>query len=125
MNNKFSVKFFDRKIKIYKLDHQIQSFNIMTQTIIENEITVFKYIDDDDELFEKHSVIFDPRSYNIINIYEDIPGIDHIGIVNYISSLFLKEDIPLIYINTFSYNLILISDDYIDQVKNILKFITN
>jgi hypothetical protein len=45
----------------------------------------------------------------------------YIGIVNYISSLFLKEDIPLLYINTFSYNLILISDDYIEQAKNILK----
>jgi hypothetical protein len=92
----------------------------MSQTILDDEITVFKYISEDDELFEKNSLIFDPRLYNIINIHEDMPGIDHVGIVHYITRLFLKEEIPLLYVNTFSYNLILISDDYIEQAKKIL-----
>ena len=118
---KFSISFLNKKVKLYKLEHQLFSNHIMSQTIIDGEITVFKYTSEDDDLFEKYSISFDPRLYNIINIHEDTPGIDHIGIVNYISSLFLKEDIPLLYINTFSYNLILISDDYINQAKNILK----
>lgn len=124
---RFSISFLPKKVKIYKLTHPIQySKNIMCQTIIDNEITVYKYCsDEDDILFENKSEIFDPREYNVINIYEDVPGIDHVGIVNYISGLFYKESIPLLYINTYSYNLILISDDYMNQAKQILENITN
>ena len=123
MTLQFSITFLEKKVKLYKLSHQIHSCNIMSQTILDDEITVFKYISEDDELFENNSLIFDPRLYNVINIHEDIPGIDHVGIVHYISGLFLKEEIPLLYLNTFSYNLILISDDYIEQAKKILKSI--
>jgi hypothetical protein len=116
----FSVSFLDKKVKIYKLIQNIYSRNIMCYSNIEDEITVYKYVSDDDSLFELNSIVFDPREYNIINIHEDIPGIDHVGIVNYISSLFMKENVPLLYINTYSYNLILISDEYIQLAKKIL-----
>lgn len=123
----FSITFLPRKIKIYKMKDChiiIQQDNIMCQTIVEDEITVYKYISDDDGLYETHSIIFDPREYTVINIHEDVQGIDHVGIVNYISGLFYKENIPLLYINTYSYNLILISDDYIEQAKKILSTIS-
>ena len=96
----------------------------MCQTIIcepdKPEITVYKYLSDDDDIFEKKSIVYDPRQYNIINIHEDVPGIDHVGIVHYISGIFYKEQIPLLYLNTYSYNLILISDDYIERAKKLL-----
>lgn len=125
MLRKFSVTFLPEKVKIYKLDHSISSCKIMCQTIVSEpdttpEITVYKYIAEDDHIFEKISIVYDPREYNIINIHEDIPGIDHVGIVHYISGIFYKENIPLLYLNTYSYNLILISDDYIERAKKIL-----
>ena len=124
MLRKFSVTFLPEKVKIYKLDHSISSCKIMCQTIIcepdKPEITVYKYLSDDDDIFEKKSIVYDPRQYNIINIHEDVPGIDHVGIVHYISGIFYKEQIPLLYLNTYSYNLILISDDYIERAKKLL-----
>jgi hypothetical protein len=112
------------KIKIYKLSHPIHSCNIMCQTNIKSpdpEITVYKYISEDDDLFKTQSIIYDPREYTVFNLHEDIPGIDHVGIVNYISGLFMKEDIPLLYINTYGYNLILIADEYLENAKKILQ----
>lgn len=116
----FSLAFLDRKVKLYKMSHSIKSTNIMTETLLDDEITVYKYIAEDDLLFQQHAISFDTQPYNIINIYEDIPGINHIGIVHYISGLFYKNKIPLLYINTFSYNLILISDEYFEKTKEIL-----
>jgi len=96
----------------------------MCQTNIKSpdpEITVYKYISEDDDLFKTQSIIYDPREYTVFNLHEDIPGIDHVGIVNYISGLFMKEDIPLLYINTYGYNLILIADEYLENAKKILQ----
>lgn len=112
------------KVKIYKLSHPIHSCNIMCQIMIkcpEPEITVYKYIAEDDTLFTEQSIISDPREYTVFNLHEDIPGIDHVGIVHYISGLFLKANIPLLYINTYGYNLILIADEYVEHAKQILK----
>jgi len=85
------------------------------------EITVYKYRGDDDAMFQQNSVIFDPREYTAINIHEDIPGIDHVGIVHYISGRFMAEGIPLLYINTYAYNLILVAEDYIDVAQKLLE----
>ena len=95
--SKFSLAFFNRKVKIYKMSHSIKSQNIMTETSIDDEITVYKYIAEDDLLFQTHAISCDTQSYNIINIYEDNPGINHIGIVHYISGIFCKNKIPLLY----------------------------
>ena len=118
---KFSIDFLDQKVKIYKMDHFIKSVNMMAEISVKDEITVYKYVGEDDELFERHAISSDKQSYNIINIYEDSPGITHVGIVYYISRLFSKSDIPLLYVNTFSFNLILISDEYIEKAKEILR----
>jgi hypothetical protein len=117
----FSIDFLDQKVKIYKMKFSIKSVNIMSEIWIKDEITVYKYVGKDDDLFEKHAISTDHQEYNIINIYEDCPGITHVGIVYYISRLFYKSDIPLLYINTFSFNLILVSDEYIEKAKEILR----
>jgi hypothetical protein len=132
---KFSVTVIPKKVRIYKLNKQsfnynfkliIKSENIMCQTFIEDEITIYKYThEQEDKSFENVSESFDIKTYNIINIHEDIPGIDHIGIVNYISGIFSKQKIPLLYINTYSYNLILIADDFIESSIKLLKNIAN
>lgn len=119
-----SITVLPNTVKIYKLNHPIHSCNIMCQTNIrfpEQEITVYKYNGDDDELFENQSILHDPREYTVFNLHEDIPGIDHVGIVHYISGLFMNENIPLLYINTYGYNLILISDEYLECAKKILE----
>lgn len=124
MPPRLSITVLPDKVKIYKLTHPIHSCNIMCQTNIrlpDPEITVYKYRGNDDALFEQNSIVFDPREYTAINIHEDIPGIDHIGIVNYISGHFMKEGIPLLYINTYAYNLILVSEDYVNIAQKLLE----
>ena len=131
----FSTTLLPRKVRIYKFSrdeyernyiHFIRNENVMCQTFIEDEITLYKYVstldnDKEEKKFEDICSSFDPRDYNIINIHEDIPGIDHIGIVYHISGIFYKNSIPLLYINTYSHNLILISEEFIDKALDVLK----
>ena len=127
--NVFSTSLLQRKIRIYKFTREdyerhyrlfIKSENIMCQTFLEDEITLYKYIGEDDEAFMSICNVYDRREYNIVNIHEDVPGIDHIGIVHHISGIFYKNNIPLLYINTYTYNLILISDEFIGKALEVL-----
>lgn len=131
----FSSTILKKKIKIYRFTYDqyyshfrqfiMSADDIMTQTFLEDEVTLFKYVGRDDDVFKSISDVYDPREYTVINIHEDVPGIDHIGIVHHITRYFYQYEIPLLYINTFSYNLILISDEYIEKVMNILREISN
>ncbi len=124
---KFSFTYIPQKIRIYRLTHMIYSPYIMCQIQMkfpDPEYTVYKYVSEDDSLFQTHSILFDPREYYLINIHEDVPVIDHVGIVHYISGLFFKENIPLLYLNSYGYNLILISDEYFEKAKMILNKIS-
>jgi hypothetical protein len=66
-------------------------------------------------------MVRDPRVYHIINIHEDNPGLDHIGIISYLSSLFASNHIPILYVNTYSYNLIYVAEEWIEKTKSILE----
>jgi len=131
----FSISLVKRgnKIKLYKFTKEqlnsnykefIKTDNILCQTFLEDEITLYKFSGDDDQIFDSICTIRDPREYNVINIHEDLPGIDHIGIVHKISGYFVENEIPLLYINTFSYNLILISDEHLEKALNVLEKIS-
>lgn len=134
MDFRFSITILDKKVKIFKFTREQYDVNyklfsrcddVMCQTFLEDEITIYKYTTDHDEKFMAICDAFDVRNYNIINIHEDLPGIDHIGIVNYISKIFLDAKIPLLYINTYSYNLILICEDFLDTAIKVLENIVN
>ena len=125
----FSTSLLPKKIRIYKFSREeyerhyrlfIKTENIMCQTFLEDEITLYKYTGEDDDPFMENCNTYDRREYNIINIHEDVPGIDHIGIVHRISGIFVKHNIPLLYINTYAFNLILISDECIGKALDVL-----
>jgi hypothetical protein len=87
------------------------------------------YIDDSKENQISHFLltkicISDQRIYNIIDIHEDVPGLDHVGIINMISKRFLEKKIPILYINTFGHNIVLVSEEYMEEVLTILKKIS-
>ncbi len=130
LNNKFTTSLLKKRVKLYYftpeqyINHYrifVKTENIMCLSFLDNEITLYKYTGDDDELFFNTCTICDPREYYILNIHEDLPGIDHIGIVSQLSTLFSKNNIPLLYVNTFSYNLIMISEEYIEKALDMLK----
>ena len=132
---KFSVTLIDKKVKLYKCTNEdyliIKRLNMpsdmfMSITNIQNEVTFICYVDENNENNENNNILnrlctCDPRKYVIINIHEDLPGIDHIGIISTISSLFTLYNIPILYINTYSYNLILVSDEFYEKALDILK----
>jgi hypothetical protein len=129
---KFSITIVDKKVTLYKCsieDYEIieriklPSNMIMCITKIQNEVSLFCY---NESLYNvEHTIlkrfcVCDTRQYSIFNIHEDLPGIDHIGIISTISSLFSTHHIPILYINTFSYNLILVSDEFTEKALSIL-----
>lgn len=137
--NKFTVKILKDRLKIYKSSREeyniiikyklLNIHDLLCQTFLEDEVTLYHFLKDDNNL-ESHYVLSkmcqsDNRVYYIVDIYEDIPGIDHIGIINYISTFFVKKNIPILYINTYGHNLILISDEHIKNALEILKIIGN
>jgi hypothetical protein len=99
-----------------------------------DEITLYVYCKPDNReenktfetfnQFEHHLLsklcTFDPRVYHIINIHEDIPGIDHIGIISRISRLFSEKEIPILYVNTYSYNLVMVASEWMEKACTIL-----
>lgn len=118
--NPFSVTSLHNPIRLYQLKYSIYSPNVLCSTYINNEYTVYKHIGEDDVIFESLSVQFDPRIYHVFSIHEDCPGINHVGIVYFLSGLFTKVNIPILYVNTYSSNLIFISDEYKEKAIQIM-----
>lgn len=118
---KFSQEEYERHYRLFIKSENIK--NIMCLTFLEDEITMYKYAGEDDTSFMEICNTYDRREYNIINIHEDVPGIDHIGIVHHISGIFVKHNIPLLYINTYAFNLILIADEFISKALEVLSCI--
>lgn len=98
--------------------------DILYQTILDDEVSLFVWIRPENQL--THQALqrvcqHDPRMYHVIDIHEDIPGIDHVGIIYQISSEFTKKNIPILYVNTYGHNLVLVSDEYHNDAMEILR----
>ena len=98
--------------------------DILSISFLENEITLYVNVLDGNEAV--HQVLrtmctHDPRIYHVIDIHEDIPGIDHIGIIYRISKRFVEKEIPILYLNTYGHNLVLISEDHMTKAWDILQ----
>lgn len=116
----FSVTTIETPVRLYQLRYPIYSSSVLCSTYIAGEYTVYKYVTEDDPMFETMAIQFDPRVYHVFSIHEDCPGIDHIGIVHFISGLFSKHNIPILYVNTYASNLIFISDPYVHDAIDIM-----
>lgn len=119
MSRKFTIEDTEYVVKIMKIDRseRVNLFN----TLMEYSGNDYFYNineDDDDEI----SLIIDDRidmsaininekiknSYRVIKIHENRSGVNHVGVVTEISSLFTDINIPIMYLNTYSYNFILV-----------------
>jgi predicted amino acid-binding ACT domain protein len=128
------VKLYMCTVEIFaKLKTILKDEIMMSRTVVGDEVTLFVYYDISDDknnnnfihtVLENHVTSFDSKIYHIISIYEDIPGIDHVGIIADISTLFSKKGIPILYLNTYSNNLIIISEEWLEESLSILKDIS-
>jgi uncharacterized protein len=74
-----------------------------------------------DNYTKKVPCVFFPDVYRVLQIHEGCSGINHIGIVSEISSLFSDIHISIFYINTYNNNFILVKEKDYNRAKNALK----
>jgi|LauGreDrversion4_2_1035121.scaffolds.fasta_scaffold29210_4 hypothetical protein len=106
----------------YRIHH-----DTLALTLLPDEITLYLYVKPEDSVnVENHQIlrritISDPRLYYVFDIHEDVPGIDHVGIIHNISHYFLQKQIPILYVNTYGHNLVFVSEDHYTEAKQILQ----
>lgn len=75
-----------------------------------------------DKYIKKLPCVYYPDIYRVIQIHQGKSGIDHIGIVSEISSLFADINISILYINTYNNNFILIKEkEYLKGIDALSK----
>lgn len=127
--NDFSVVEHNNKISIVKIPSQDKILILypLIQHIFynkyENPFISFTETSDETSLFVDQE-FFDsvhnlPNNYSrkdnyrLLQIHENDHGIDHIGIVAKIATTFAKNDISILYVNSYNNNFILLEDkDY-------------
>jgi hypothetical protein len=86
-------------------------------TVNEDEISLFI---DQEKIKIKEGMIIDPN-YKIIRIYDNSDGLGNVGIVSKLSSLMSKNNIPILYVNSYNNNYILIKENYFIKALKCLK----
>jgi len=139
---RFSVTILPNRVKLYKCTPDVfknillyfpsydVTKDVLCQMILDNEITFYLYYKEKDV----HNIFVhgffttvtssDHRIYNVLDIHEDIPGIDHVGIIHYLSHFFLEKQIPILYVNTYGHNLVFVADEFMETTIEILKKIS-
>jgi hypothetical protein len=117
----FSITALIEPIRIYQLRYPLYSPSVLCHTSIRGEYTIYKHVTEDDAVFEALSISHDPRSYRVFLIHEDCPGIDHCGIVHFISGLFSRMNIPILYVNTYAYNMVFVAEEHVPNAIHIMK----
>lgn len=139
---RFSVTILPNRVKLYKCDpdvfknillhfpsHDVTK-DVLCQMILDNEITFYLYYKEKDSHnllvhgFFTTVCMSDQRIYHVIDIHEDVPGIDHIGIIHHLSRFFLEKQIPILYVNTYGHNLVFVAEDYMKTAMEILEKIS-
>jgi hypothetical protein len=138
----FYVKVNNYKVKLYNLTtHQYNKYKDNIMKILEDDnifcsitrnitdksyISLFvqqceltKILDND------YDIVKDLNFYNIFSIYELENGINQFGIVSNISNSFCKYNISIIYINTFSENLIFVNENDYEKALECLITLVN
>jgi hypothetical protein len=84
----------------------------LSLTINEKEISIIcdSYID---QYFETQDIIT-KKNYKCIKIYDDCDNIQQIGIVKKISTILTNIKIPILYINSFNNNFIILENPHIE-----------
>ena len=134
--DKFSVTLLPGQIRLYKCNredfqrivrHKFYNItkDILCQTMLEDEITFYLHVLEDNAathvVFQSICDTNDIRNYHVIDIHEDVPGIDHVGIIYRISKRFVEKHIPILYINTFGHNMVLVLEEYLPKAFEVLK----
>jgi len=136
MENKLKINVLENTVKIMQINKNEKHFVFepLSRCLLENKNVFYSITESDDELsfivdqhleyyFRNINCTRYDNSYKIIQLYESDTGINHVGIVSYISSLFSDLGISILYINTFNNNFILVKEEDLKQSINALNSI--
>ena len=122
INKKNSKKYLQELLELTLMNKNKSNFFTITNS--ENELSIICSW----ELFDKIKTDFDDydynrfhNKYNIYQFHEGGTGLEHTGIVEKLSNIFSTKHIPIIYINSFNNNFILIEEKYKHKSIEILK----
>jgi hypothetical protein len=110
----------------------MNTFSFFSLTICEDEISIFldqnivnnfitknkKEIDCDIKFYQEPIAV--DRDYRAIRVFDSMDGVSHIGIVSKISTLLSKSDIPILYVNSYNNNYVLVPDKHLEKAKKCL-----
>ena len=87
--------------------------DLLCQTVMYNEVTFYVWLRGG----ALHHVLqqqcqTDGRTYSVWDIHEDVPGIDHVGIISRISERFAQRGLPILYVNTYGHNVVFVSEEH-------------
>ena len=125
LQDKYFVEKLDKTILLFKFhehDRDKLIVSLIKNVLFKNDI--FYYLassDDEISLFiENYPEINELKNlncpcmsnYNIIKVFGDVNNITHIGIVSILSTILAQSHIPILYVNTFNNNYILLEHEY-------------
>lgn len=98
----------------------LYSTNFFSMTQDENEFSII--VDEEtantlETITSCSFVCFSKETFYVLKIYDETEKINETGIVANISNIFMQHNIPILFINSFSQNFVLIPENKIDLCK--------
>lgn len=125
---KFNFECIDADIAIlyfHKQHYNSIMFSILKDILIKTDVEFVSLTLNNDEISlfvdDKHvpditSVNYTiEKGYKVIRVYDYNDGIENIGVVSKLSSLLSSNNIPILYVNSYNNNYILVKDNYLDK----------
>ena len=101
------------------------TYKFFSFTVCDDEISVFldqnivdRFINKNDHTYQYPNAV--DRDYRAIRVYDSIDGVSHIGIVSKISTILATCNIPILYVNSYNNNYILVPDSELERAKKCL-----
>jgi hypothetical protein len=136
----YSLELLNETVVIFSCHHSLR-FNILGHLIpflYEDSFLSFTQHGEEISIFisSKHKDLFnkiptvikmfnennDLQEYNVLKLYQINHQISELGIVSQFSNAFKEMEIPIIYVNSFSNNFILIPKEELHKLEGLIEF---
>jgi len=87
----------------------------------EKEISIFVSSKFDD-YFKNLPVTKMEDEYRVLKVYQTNHGIEELGIVAQFAKIFMDMEIPILYVNSFSNNYILLPASHLEKLEGMIEF---
>lgn len=124
INKKASKKYLSELLELTFMNKNKDKFFTITNS--EKELSIicsWELFNNVKKTIDEYDYICCDNKYNIYQFHEGGTGLEHTGIVKKLSNIFSSENIPIIYINSFNNNFILIEEKYKHKAIQVLQYL--